>query len=142
MNTIKRAKKVKTVFLSQGLILKIRLLPWIHTKDGYIWLASMAVGKSIRQINDWMNRRKNGRVRQLNTSLTGKFGVKPQLIAICQVRKWIEELPDGDAICLRCESAKANKQFDIWQKWFRKNEDPSWVISEEHMSFYYYKNKV
>ena len=68
--------------------------------------------------------------------------MKPQLIAMRQVRKWIEELPDGDAICLRCESAKANKQFDIWQKWFRKNEDPSWVISKEYMSFYYYKNKV
>lgn len=72
-------------------------------------------------------------------NLTGKFGVKPQAIAILQVRKWIEELPPGDMLTLRCESADAEKQFRVWKKWFTKYEDSRWEINEEFKSFWFYK---
>ncbi len=117
----------------------MRLVPWIRTPNGCVWLASLAVGKSMRQINDWMNLRKKKSSRRLASSLTGKFGVKPQAIAILQVRKWVEELPEGDMLTLRCESAEPEKQFRVWKKWFSKYEDSRWEIKEEFKSFWFYK---
>ena len=87
-----------------------------------------------------MNRRKNKRVRQLDSSLTGKFGPKAQVFAIRQVRKWILELPPGDSICLKCESAVPDKQFQIWKNWFLRHEDSKWEMSDEHQSFFFYKS--
>ena len=49
-----RKKKTITIVLPDGLLLKMRLIPWIPTKKGCVWLASLAVGRSKRQINDWM----------------------------------------------------------------------------------------
>jgi hypothetical protein len=137
---MKRHKKIGTIFLAQNTRLKLRLIPWIKTTNGCVWLASMAVSLSNRQINDWMNRRKNKRVRQLDSSLTGKFGPKAQAFAIRQVRKWILELPPGDSICLKCESAVPDKQFQIWKNWFLRHEDSKWEISDEHQSFFFYKS--
>jgi len=72
--------------------------------------------------------------------LTGRFGPKTQAIAIRQVRQWIKELPAGDSICMRCESALPDKQFRVWQRWFQKHEDVNWQISTEHKSFFFYKS--
>ena len=88
-----------------------------------------------------MNRRSTTRVRRLDMSLTGKFGLGPQLTAMRQVRQWVEEIPAGDSICLRCESAVPDKQFRVWKKWFEKREDVNWEISEEHQSFFFYKKR-
>jgi hypothetical protein len=71
--------------------------------------------------------------------LTGRFGPKTQAIAIRQVRQWIKELPEGDSMCLRCESALPDKQFEVWKKWFLKHEDNRWEISDEYKSFFFYK---
>lgn len=87
-----------------------------------------------------MNLRKKKSSRRLSSSLTGKFGVKTQAIAILQLRKWIEELPPGDMLTLRCESAEPDKQFRVWKKWFRKYEDARWEINEEFKSFWFYKS--
>jgi len=135
----KRRKKTGTIFLPQKMILKLRLIPWIKTGSGCIWLASMAVGKSMKQINQWMNRRLTTRVHRLDMSLTGKFGPKTQAIAIRQVRQWLDEIPAGDSICLRCESTVPDKQFRVWKRWFKTHEDSNWEISEEHKSFFIYK---
>jgi len=117
----------------------MRLIPWIRTTKGCVWLASLAVSKSKRQINDWMDRRKNTRVRRLDTSLTGKIGNGVQAIAIRQVRKWVNELPEGHSMTLRCESALPEKQFRVWQKWFKKHEDIEWEINKDFKSFFFYK---
>lgn len=89
-----------------------------------------------------MQQRKKKSVSRLSSSLTGRFGPRTQAIAIRQVRQWIEELPEGDSICMRCESAVPNKQFRVWKKWFTKHEDVRWEISEEHKSFFFYKSRV
>ena len=141
MLRLRRRKKTGTIFLPQKMILKLRLIPWIRTGSGCIWLASMAVGKSMKQLNQWMSRRSTTRVRRLDMSLTGSFGLGPQLTAMRYVRKWIEEIPPGDSICLRCESTLPDKQFWIWKKWFERREDPNWEISEEHKSFFFYKKR-
>lgn len=86
-----------------------------------------------------MNLRKKKSSRRLVTNLTGKLGVKPQAIAVLQLRKWIKELPPGDVLSLRCESADPDKQFRVWKKWFTKYEDSRWEIKEEFKSFWFYK---
>jgi len=86
-----------------------------------------------------MNQRKKRSVSRLNSNLTGRFGPKTQAIAIRQVRQWVKDLPPGDSICMRCESALPDKQFRVWKKWFTKHEDVKWEISEEHKSFFFYK---
>ena len=139
MSRLQRRKKTGTISLPQGRLLKLRLIPWIRTTHGCVWLASLAVSKSRRQINDWMKRRSNTRVRRLDTSLTGKIGNGVQAIAIRQVRQWMLEIPDGDSICMRCESALPEKQFRVWKKWFAKHEDIRWEASDEHKSFFFYK---
>jgi hypothetical protein len=126
--------------LPNGMILKMRLIPWIRTPIGYVWLASLAVGKSKRQINDWMEQRKKKSVSRLSSNLTGKFGPRTQAIAIRQVRQWVDELPAGDMIALRCESALPDKQFRVWKKWFTKHEDIRWEVKEEFKAFWFYKS--
>ena len=139
---IPRKKKTKTIVLPDGQLLKMRLLPWIRTEKGCVWLASLAIGRSKRQINDWMDRRKKRSVAKLDKSLNGTLALKPQIIAMRQVRQWVDELPKGESIALRCESTVPDKQFRVWKKWFTKREDIRWEISEEHKSFFFYKSML
>ena len=140
MKKINQRKKVFTKHLSGGRLVVMRLLPWMRTENGCIWLASIATGKSRRQINDWLKRKtKKRRVRRLDSHLTGRHVNLVQAIAIQQVRRWVQELPPGNSITLRCESAKPDKQFRVWKKWFQRWEDKRWDINEEIKSFFYYK---
>lgn len=88
-----------------------------------------------------MNQRKKKSVSRLSSSLTGRFGPRTQAIAIRQVRQWMEEIPEGDSICMRCESALPDKQFQVWKKWFIKHEDNRWEISDEYKSFFFYRSR-
>jgi (p)ppGpp synthase/HD superfamily hydrolase len=143
MKKIKQRKKVFTKHLDGGHLVVMRLLPWMRTENGCIWLASIAAGKSRRQINDWLKRKtRKKRVRHLDSRLTGKYSNRIQAIGIQQVRQWMEELPPGDSITLRCESAKPDKQFRVWKKWFQRWEDARWDINEEFKSFFYYKSRL
>jgi hypothetical protein len=143
MKKIKQRKKVFTKHLDGGHLVVMRLLPWMRTENGCIWLASIAAGKSRRQINDWLKRKtRKRRVRHLDSRLTGKYSNRIQAIGIQQVRQWMEELPPGDSITLRCESAKPDKQFRVWKKWFQRWEDARWDINEEFKSFFYYKPRL
>jgi hypothetical protein len=134
---LRRNKKIKTIALPQGMVLKLRLIPWMRTQNNCVWLASLAVGKSKKQINDWLQQRKKRSVNRLSSKLTGKLGPRTQALAIRQVRQWIGELPPGDSLCLRCESALPEKQFQVWKKWFTKHEDKDWVINDEFKYFLY-----
>ena len=87
-----------------------------------------------------MEQRKKKSVSRLSSNLTGKFGPRTQAIAIRQVRQWVDELPAGDMIALRCESALPEKQFRVWKKWFEKHEDLRWEIKDEFKSFWFYKS--
>jgi hypothetical protein len=74
--------------------------------------------------------------------LTGRCGFKTQALAIRYVRKWMNEIPVGDSITLRCESGVPEKQFAIWKKWFERHEDSRWEISDEHKAFFWYKSQA
>jgi len=73
--------------------------------------------------------------------LTGKFGPRTQAIAIRQVRAWMDSIPYGDSLSMRCESALPDKQFEVWKKWFTKHEDSRWEICDEYKSFFFYRSR-
>jgi hypothetical protein len=104
-------------------------------------MASLAVGKSRRQINDWLMRRsKRSRVQKLNVNLTGLGGNSGHAIALRQLYVWLDVVPEGDIIMFYCESADAERQMKIWKKWIlRHNPDLLYSIDEETKSFYIYK---
>ena len=142
MKKINQRKKVFTKHLPGGYLVVLRLIPWLHVEGRCVWLASLAVGKSRRQINDWLKRKtKRKSVRRLDSYLTGRHANFVQAIAIYQLRDWVKDLPSGDSITLRCESAKPDKQFRVWKKWLQRKEDVRWEPNKEFKSFFYYKPK-
>jgi hypothetical protein len=143
MKPIIRKKKIFTKHLPGGYLVVMRLLPWMRTQYGCVWLASLAVGKSRRQINDWLKRKtKRKNVRRLDSCLTGRHANLVQGIGVYKLRDWVRELPPGDSIAMRCESAKPDKQFQIWKKWLQRKESVTWEANEEFKSFFYYKPKL
>lgn len=136
---ISRRKKVTTIYLPDGWIFKMRLAPYIRTKGSCVWLASLAVARSNRQINDWLVKRKKQSTTKLSQQLTGQFGPRIQALAIRQVRQWVIDLPSGDSIALRCESALPDKQYQVWKKWFANHESNQWKAQDNYRSFWYYK---
>jgi hypothetical protein len=137
---VKRRKKTGKIFLKDGTFLKVRLIPWLRTKNGCVWLVSMAVSKSNRQVNDWLKRRGNTRVRRLDISLTGKSGNLPQALAVRFMRWCQTYIPVGDSLAMRCESAVPDRQFRVWRRWFERHEDSRWQIIEEERAFFFYKS--
>ena len=142
MRRRKVKKKLLTVFLPGNYLMKLRLISWMQTPAGTIWLASLAVGKSKRQLNDWMSRKtKRKRVIQLDSNLTGKLNVKLMLRVMEQVHDWCDELTNGDMFVFNCESAEPQKQFRVWSKWLsRKEHGYKWIANKELLSFYFYKH--
>jgi hypothetical protein len=105
---IKRKKLVTTLRLKNGAIAVTRLIPWICIGKNYAWMASLAVGKSRRQINDWLMRRtKRKRVQKLDNNLTGLGGNSGHAIALRQLYVWLDVLPPGDMVMFYCESSEA-----------------------------------
>ena len=142
MRRCKVKKKLLTVFLPESYFMKLRLISWMRTPSGTIWLASLAVGKSKRQLNDWMSRRiRTKRVNRLDSNLTGKLTVKLMLQVMDQVHIWCDELVNGDMFVFNCESADPQKQFRVWGRWLNKKERGyTWVENKELLSFYFYKH--
>ena len=138
---IKRKKLVQTFIEESGVITVTRLTPWMHIGKSYVWIVSLAVGKSRRQINDWLMRRcKRRRVLQFDNHLTGLGGNKGQAIAVRQLSVWLDVIPEGDMIVFICESAEPERQMKVWKKWIlRHNPDLLFSIDEETKSFYIYK---
>ena len=141
---ITRHKIVTTTKTDQGHLIVTRLIPWLRTGKNYVWMASLAAGKSRRQINDWLSRRtKRKRVQQFDQHLSGLGGTRANSIAMRQLYVWLEQIPAGDMLCFRCESAKAEKQMKIWQKWIDRH-DPNLLsdIDTSTKSFYIYKPRI
>ena len=137
---IKRKSKTTTLTLDDGFIFKMNIHPYMTIETGKIWLVGWAISKSNRQINDWMCRRsKRSRVYKLSTNKPKKRNQHAHWICINIMRKWLEELPEGDGMAIRCEASSSNKQFRVWKKWFVKHEKDNWDISETHQAFFFYR---
>lgn len=132
---------VTTTRMEQGHFIVTRLIPWLRIGKSYVWMASLAAGKSRRQINDWLMRRTRRKsVQQLDRTLTGLGGNTASAIALRQLYVWLRVLPDGDMIMFHCESAKAEKQMNTWIKWInRHNPELLFSIDVNTKSFYIYK---
>lgn len=143
MKRIKRKYKVFTCHLDSEWLLRMRLIPyWFDVNGDCMWLASLAVAKSNRQINDWFNVRSKKSVRRLGSKLTGKFGNKTQAIAIRKIREWINEMPECDLLYMRCESIASKKQFQVWTKWMLRhelNDKVYWSIDYGNLSLIAHK---
>ena len=140
---VRRKNKVITTKLSNGDRFKVIRRPFKFPTGGYFWLVGMVASKSNRALNDWIRERnKRKRVKKLNNSHPKKRDVKALRIAVNAAKDWIKEIPDGDSLVFRAEGAKADQLFRIYKKWFATHEDISWVISEEHKSFFFYKKRL
>jgi hypothetical protein len=141
---ITRYKLVTTTRTTDGHLIVTRLIPWMRTGKNYVWMASLAAGKSRRQINDWLLRRtRRKRVQQFDRQLTGLGGTQASSIALRQVYVWLTKIPPGDMIMFNCESAKAEKQMKAWQKWInRHNPDLLFDVDHSTKSFYIYKPRI
>ena len=140
---VRRKNKVITTKLSKGDRFKVIRRPFKIPAWGYFWLVGMVASKSNRALNDWIRERnKRKRVKKLNNSHPKKRDVKALRIAVNAAKDWIKEIPDGDSLVFRAEGAKADQLFRIYKKWFATHEDISWVISEEHKSFFFYKKRL
>ena len=140
---VSRKNKVITAKLSNGDQFKVIRRPFKFPTGGYFWLVAMVASKSNRALNDWIRERnKRKRVKKLNNFHPKKRDVKALRIAVNAAKDWIKEIPDGDSLVFRAEGAKAEQLFRIYKKWFATHEDISWVISEEHKSFFFYKKRL
>jgi hypothetical protein len=139
----KRKKRVKVIRLSNQSFLKIRLIPFLKDRGVCIWLASMAISHSKRQINDWMNKRKSRSARRLSLYLTGKVGIVAHAYTMKQLKAWLKEIPDYDLITFRCESADPDRQFLIWYKWLARHlRDYTISTAPEFKSVFIHKKPV
>ena len=136
---MKKNRKVVTKKLRDGQILKVRLQPYLKTKQFTIFNISSAVGISQRQLNDWENKRKNKRAKKLSMKLTGTLGpaVFAQIIRIA--RQFYKELKPGDSMCFRCESCVPEKQFRVYKKWLLEKEKDPWEVLPDVQGFFIYK---
>jgi hypothetical protein len=132
--------KVKSFYFKpENTYIKLRLVKWNCLQDQTFWLLSLAISKSKRQLNDWLNKRKNKRSKKLSVKLTGNSGLLPQLIAVRHLRVWTEELHPGDCIFFLCESKEKFKQFKIYSRWFKQREITGWYTDPDRLLFYYFK---
>ena len=132
--------KVKSFYFKpENKYIKLRLVKWGKRQNITFWLLSLGISKSKRQLNDWLNKRKNKRAKKLSAQLTGNSGLLPQLMAVRHLRVWTEELKPGDFIFFHCESKENIKQFKVYSRWFKQREKNDWYTDPENFLFYYFK---
>jgi hypothetical protein len=73
-------------------------------------------------------------------NLTGNEGNLFQALAVRSLREWETQIPYGDSIVFFCESAKSDKQFRVWKRWFMRHENTGWTINQENKSFFFYRS--
>ena len=133
-----RRKFTSSTFKVEGQICKIFLEPIKEYEPGYwFWNTGFAVGKSIRQLNDWYWKRKNKRVRRMRHKFTGKSGMKTiraGFEAVLRLRWCIEP---GDCLALDCTSGDPARQFRAWSRWHKYH--PEWIIDYENKEFLWHR---
>lgn len=132
--------KVKSFYFKpENKHIKLRLVKWGKTQNTTFWLLSLGISKSKRQLNDWLNKRRNKRAKKLSAQLTGNSGLLPQLMAVRHLRVWTEELEPGNVIFFHCESKEKIKQFKVYSRWFKQRENNGWYTDSKNFLFHYFK---
>jgi len=126
----------------------LRAAPWVHVESPggkpptCVWLVCLAVSKSRRQINDWLNCRKNRRSRALSKLMTGKSGAQPLYWAFYKLKEIEEYIPDWDSLWFWFDAVEKDKQRRVYIKGFSKYGNPNWQYLSEKDAFYFFKNPV
>ena len=133
-----RRKFTSSTFKVEGQICKIFLEPIKEYEPGYwFWNTGFAVGKSIRQLNDWYWKRKNKRVRRMQNKFTGKSGIKTIRAGFEEVLRLRWCIEPGDCIALDCTSGDPDRQFRAWSRWHKYH--PEWIIDYENKEFLWHR---
>lgn len=116
--------------------------PWIKVDSTFVWLICIAVSKSKRQLNDWLNQRKNKRVYSLSRNMTGKSGPQPLFWAFKQMLIIEQRLPVMDGLWFWFDAVEKDKQRRVYMKWFDRYASPNWKYLKETDSFYFFKSPI
>ena len=120
--------------------------PWVYvqtpgsTQHTCVWLVCLAVSKSKRQINDWLNCRKNKRSRSLSKNMTGKSGPQPLYWAFKQLKKIEDYIPFQDSLWFWFDAIEKDKQRRVYLKGFSKYSNATWQYLAEKDAFYFFKH--
>jgi hypothetical protein len=126
----------------------LRAAPWIYVEspDGKpptcVWLVCLAVSKSRRQINDWLNCKKNRRSRALSKQMTGKSGAQPLYWAFYKLKEIEDYIPDWDGLWFWFDAVEKDKQRRVYIKGFSKYGNPNWQYLPAKDAFYFFKHPV
>ena len=142
---MKRKTKRFTLVTSSKDVVVLQAKPWVYVPglsgcpSTCVWLVCLAVSKSRRQINDWLNCRKNKRSRSLSKNMTGKSGPKPLYWAFKQLTAIEEYIPVSDGLWFWFDAIEKDKQRRVYLKGFSKYGNPAWQYLPEKDAFYFFK---
>ena len=120
MKKYRRRKFTTYKFFVEGQICKIFFQPQKEFEKGFwSWNVGFAVGNSNRQLNDWYWKRKNKRSRSVHRQMTGKVGLK------------------GDVLFCDCTSYKPEQQFKVGHRFVKRH--PVWTIDYENKIFFWHR---
>ena len=115
--------------------------PWVPVGSTCVWLVCLAVSQSKRQINDWLNQRKNKRSKRLSKQMTGRSGMTPLLWAFNKVPFIEQHIPNWDGLFFWFDAIEKDKQRRVYMRWFeRHNKMSKWKYVPNSDSFYYFKD--
>lgn len=145
---MKRKAKRFTLQTKCKEIAVLQAKPWVYVQtpgtstQTCVWLVCLAVSKSRRQINDWLNCRKNKRSRSLSKNMTGHSGPQPLYWAFYKLKTIEEHIPDWDSLWFWFDAIEKDKQRRVYIKGFNKYGNPNWQYLPEKDAFYFFKNPV
>jgi len=143
---MKRKAKRFTLQTKCKEIAVLQAKPWVYVQtpgtstETCVWLVCLAVSKSRRQINDWLNCRKNKRSRSLSKNMTGHSGPQPLYWAFYKLKTIEEHIPDWDSLWFWFDAIEKNKQRRVYIKGFSKYGNPNWQYLPEKDAFYFFKD--
>tara|TARA_R100000406_G_scaffold5004_1_gene3420 strand:- start:416 stop:985 length:570 start_codon:yes stop_codon:yes gene_type:complete len=138
MKNNRRRKFTTYKFFVEGQICKIFISRRHEFEKGFwAWHVGFAVGKSVRQINDWYSGKRNKRARSLLNKITGKSGIKTYTKAFRHVLKLRWLIEPGDTLYFDCTSSKSDKQFIAGLRWHKRH--PEWTIDYENKIFFWHR---
>ena len=143
---MKRRQKQFVLHTPNGDCAVLCVKPWVYVQNTEekintcVWLVCFAVSKSKRQLNDWLNQRKNKRSRTLSKKMTGKSGPGPLMWAFKNLKHIEEYIPNWDSLWFWFDAVEKDKQRRVYLKWFARYGNPTWEYLTDKDAFYFFKN--
>ena len=138
MKNNRRRKFTTYKFFVEGQVGKVFLRPQKEWKNGFwLWHIGFAVGKSVRQVNDWYYKKQNKRAKSVRKKITGKAGPKFLIEGMKGVMTLRWNLHPGDVLYLDNTSSEPDKQFRAVGWLLRKH--PEWTVDPDEKIFFWHR---